>query len=212
MKKIIILSMTAISIIGFMGLSGVKDMQIQTMNYDTSNCRAYDFPKQDISGQEEDNLKFMREEEKLARDFYQTMYDKWGLRPFYNISRSEQKHMDAIKSMLERYSITDPVKNSDRGVFEDANLKSLYSALIEQGNKSEIEALKSGAEIEEIDIQDLIDAIKSTDNEDLKFVYGNLLRASENHLRAFTRNLSRRGVDYQPKHLGKEYFQEIINN
>ncbi len=66
-------------------------------------------------------------------------------------------------------------------------------------------------EIEEIDIKDLIDAIKSTDNEDLKFVYGNLLRASENHLRAFTRNLNRRGVNYQPIHLDKNYYLEIIN-
>lgn len=211
MKKIIILAIVALSTYGLIGLTGVKEIKSNIINYDSSNCRANDFPKQDISKQEEDDLKFMREEEKLACDFYVTMFDKWGLRPFENISRSEQKHMDAIKNMLDRYFIDDPVKNSDKGVFEDASLKSLYLALLEQGNKSDIEALKAAAEIEEVDIQDLRDAINSTDNEDLKFVYGNLLRASENHLRAFTRNLNKRGVDYQPKHLDKKYYQEIIN-
>ena len=211
MKKIIILIILAFSTYGFIGYSGVIQIKNNISNFDSTYCKANDFPKQDISKQEEDALKFMREEEKLARDFYLTMYDKWGLRPFNNISGSEQQHMNAIKSMLDKYSISDPVKNSEKGVFEDENLKSLYSALIARGNKSEIDALEAAAEIEEIDIKDLVDAIKSTDNEDLKFVYGNLLRASENHLRAFTRNLNRRGVNYLPIHLDKNYYLEIIN-
>jgi hypothetical protein len=36
----------------------------------------------------------MREEEKLARDVYIALYEKWGLRTFLNIAESEQQHMD----------------------------------------------------------------------------------------------------------------------
>ena len=36
------------------------------------------------------NLPFMREEEKLARDVYITLYNKWRVSIFYNISTSEQ--------------------------------------------------------------------------------------------------------------------------
>lgn len=40
------------------------------------------------------DISFMREEEKLARDVYDSLYAKWGLRPFANIRESEQRHMD----------------------------------------------------------------------------------------------------------------------
>jgi hypothetical protein len=43
--------------------------------------------------------------------------------------------------------------------------------------------------IEKKDIADLESRIAATDRADLKAVYGNLLRASQNHLRAFERVL-----------------------
>ncbi len=49
----------------------------------------------------------MREEEKLARDVYLTLYDKWGLRTFTNIAAAESTHMDAMGVLLERYNIDD---------------------------------------------------------------------------------------------------------
>jgi hypothetical protein len=44
---------------------------------------------------EEQNILFMREEEKLARDVYLVMYDLWGADIFANISESEQRHIAA---------------------------------------------------------------------------------------------------------------------
>ena len=51
---------------------------------------------------------FMREEEKLARDVYLTLYDAWRLAPFANISVSEQKHMNAMLLLLRKYGLPDP--------------------------------------------------------------------------------------------------------
>ena len=42
------------------------------------------------------DLQMMREEEKIARDVYLRLYDRWALQPFANISGSEQAHMDMI--------------------------------------------------------------------------------------------------------------------
>lgn len=42
-------------------------------------------------------LTYMREEEKLARDVYLSLYDTWGIPSFSKISASEQTHMAAIK-------------------------------------------------------------------------------------------------------------------
>ncbi|MFA7359750.1 MAG: DUF2202 domain-containing protein [Candidatus Kapaibacterium sp.] len=172
---------------------------------------AIDLPKQDVSAEEEKEMLYMIEEEKMARDFYITMYDKWGLRPFGNIKEAEQKHMDAIESLLNKYGIVNPVSGLKTGEFKNEKIKNLYLSLLNQGNKSALDALKAAAEIEEIDIKDLMDAVKDTDNKDIAMVYNNLKRASENHLRAFTRNINRRDEVYTPKHLDKDYFNEIVN-
>jgi len=51
----------------------------------------------------------MREEEKLARDVYLTLYETWGQKIFSNIASSEQTHTDAVKTLLSAYKIEDPV-------------------------------------------------------------------------------------------------------
>jgi hypothetical protein len=214
MKKIFVLFIIAFAALSFAFLKQENNALKSNRNIipnDSFYCRAKDFPKQEISSSEEKHLIYLREEEKMARDFYSVMNDKWGLRPFKNITRSEQRHMSAIKSMLDKYAITDPVKDNSTGIFTNTDIKILYDNFIKQGNKSEIDAFKSAAEIEEVDIIDLMSAIKDTDNDDLKLVYNNLLKASGNHLRAFVRNLDRRGINYSPIHLEKNIFEDIIN-
>lgn len=144
----------------------------------------------DISATEREHLVFMREEEKLARDVYTVMYQKWASRIFVNISASEQTHMNAILTLLNRYGIEDPVGENGVGTFTDPELKTLYDELVARGNTSLEEALRVGVAIEELDIADLKDAMSVTDNGDILRVYGNLLRGSQNHLHAFNRALS----------------------
>lgn len=211
MKKILLLTVVALFVFGFSYLNNTSGLINNETLLDTFYCRAIDLPKQEITHDEESELKFMREEEKMAHDFYVAMYEKWGLRPFNNISKAEQRHMSAVNSMLDKYSIDDPVKDISTGVFTNSDIKGLYENLLEQGNKSAVDALKAGAEIEEVDIVDLMKAIEGTDNQDLKLVYTNIMHGSYNHLRAFVRNLNRRGVEYIPMHLDKSKFEEILN-
>jgi hypothetical protein len=166
----------------------------------------------DLSEAEVNGLLFMREEEKLARDVYIAMYALGYSKVFDNISNSEQTHTDAILTLLNRYAIPDPVGDNAEGVFVDPVLQDLYDALIVLGSPSQIEALFVGAEIEEIDILDIqkyIDEVEG--NSDIVVVYENLMKGSRNHLRAFVKNLAKRGVDYAPKHLTQEVYDAIIN-
>ncbi len=172
------------------------------------NNSAYDNP----TDAQAKGLQFMREEEKLARDVYTTMYNKYGIRAFLNISKSEQTHTDAIKALLVKYNIEDPVKNDAVGSFANADLLTLYNKLIAAGNVSDAEALKVGAAIEEIDILDLQKHISELNNNaDIKFVYENLMKASGNHLRAFVRNLNSRGVVYSLQYMDKAAYDSYIN-
>jgi hypothetical protein len=152
----------------------------------------------DLTDTEKSWLTYMREEEKLARDVYMFMYDKWGSQIFSNISVSEQTHMDVIKTLLDRYGIPDPAAGKVLGVFTNQDLQDLYNVLIEDGSVSLVEALKVGVVIEETDIDDLNAGIASTKRKDIKTVYGNLLRGSLNHLKAFVYNLAIQGVVYEP--------------
>ena len=127
-------------------------------------------PIEEINSDENEGLVFMREEEKLARDIYLVLYKKWNANVFNNISKSEQKHTDAIKILLDKYQITDPVISDEVGVFSNPDLQALYNTLIEKGNTSLIEALKVGAAIEEIDILDLQKNLEKVDNEDITYV------------------------------------------
>lgn len=159
-----------------------------------------------------DDIRYMREEEKMARDVYDSMYIRWQLTPFKNIQQSETMHMKFMKELIEKYQLTDPVLSEERGSFSNKQILSLYQQLIEMGSKSAIDALKAGAQIEEIDIQDLLNKQKHTTNETILSTYKMLLSASERHLNAFVRNLKMRDESYKPVVLEQATFDDIISH
>lgn len=164
-----------------------------------------------LSASEAKTLTYMREEEKLARDVYANLYQLWRADVFYNISLSEQTHMDTMKKMLDKYRLPDPALPTV-GAFSDPGLQALYDSLITSGSRSLVEGLKVGATIEEVDMVDIQFAIDGTTHVDLKTAYQNLMEGSKNHLRAFVGALSAQGVTYTPQFLSQELFDAIIDN
>jgi len=170
-------------------------------------------PLSDLSQNEIDGLLLMREEEKLARDVYLTLGNKWNLQAFYNIADSEQMHTDAVKSLLDLYQIEDPVKTDQIGQFTSGKLQDLYNDLVEKGTKSARDALQVGVTIEDLDIYDLSELLKSVENQDVKAVYENLLRGSRNHLRSFNYQLNQyEGEQYAVQYITQDMFDEIISS
>jgi len=139
---------------------------------------------------ESDDMQYLVEEEKLAKDVYTYFGDKYGSRPFLNIQQSEQRHIAMMIRMLEKDNVSYKISD-EPGVFYDSKLQKLYTTLIKQGSTSELEAFKAGKLIEETDISDLKEAIKHTTDETNIEIYTNLLRASENHLQAFDRQIAK---------------------
>ena len=164
-----------------------------------------------LSAAEAAGLIFMREEEKLAHDVYVTFYQQSGLAIFNNIANSEATHMAALKTLLDRYGLVDPVAGHGVGEFENADLQALYTQLIAQGRPALSAALKVGAAIEEIDIRDLKARSAAAAHSDIKAVYNNLLNGSYNHLRSFVNTLkTQTGEVYQPQYLDAATYQSII--
>ena len=143
-------------------------------------------PLYTLSDEQKAGLVFMYQEEKVARDVYNVMYAKWGNRVFTNIAKSEQSHMDAVKAILEKYSLEIP--SDTAGTFELKVLQDLYDDLIVNGNESSNEAMKVGVLVEETDIADLIERMVDAPD-DIEIVYQNLLNGSYNHLNAFSKQV-----------------------
>jgi hypothetical protein len=136
----------------------------------------------------EKQLLYLIEEEKLAHDVYTVMYEKYGARVFGNILESESTHQERVLTLLEARNIADP-RSSQIGVFTDSDLQKFYDDLIAQGVQNETEAYRVGMIIEETDIADLTAQLATTTEQDVVDTLEDLRSASENHLRAFNRQI-----------------------
>jgi hypothetical protein len=165
-----------------------------------------------LSPAEIDSIKFMREEEKLARDVYLYLSDRWNMNIFANISDSEDTHMEALLTLINRFELEDPVQENGLGVFSNQDLQALYDELTAQGSLSLADALLVGGAIEEIDILDLQDSLVQSSNNAVTEVYENLLKGSTNHLQAFVSIYERQtGETYQPQFLSQEEYKALIS-
>jgi hypothetical protein len=162
-----------------------------------------------LTNEEKEGIQLMREEEKLAHDVYIFLYDKWNMRIFSNISNAESRHFEAIGYLIDNYELEDQAKEG-AGNFNNKELQELYNSLTEKGSKSLTAALEVGALIEEVDIADLQKLLAANPDSIITGVYQNLLRGSENHLRAFTGQLENQNVKYTPTILSETAYTKII--
>lgn len=163
-----------------------------------------------ITDSELASLLKMKEEEKLARDVYSALYQKWGSQIFSNIMAAENNHLNAIILLLTTYggdtSIGEP------GIFTTTEFQALYTKLVNDGSSSIAEAYKTGALIEEMDISDLDLSLTNVTNANIILVFENLAKGSRNHLRAFNRQLITLGIVYTPIYLSQEAYDLIVNS
>lgn len=170
------------------------------------------YPPSALSTAEAAGLVYMREEEQLAHDVYVVSATLWAPPIFSNIASSEATHSAAVKTLLDRYQVADPLSGLPNGTFKTPAFQALYDRLVAASRISLIEALKVGAEIEELDIRDISAQMASADNKDILMVYTNLLAASRNHLRSFMALLIQHGGSYVPQYISQAEFDAIVNS
>jgi hypothetical protein len=155
-----------------------------------------------------EGMRFIWEEEKTARDLYISFYRETNQSIFMNLVRSEQNHMDQVKSVMDRYGVSMPVP--DQGALENQTLIQIYSDLLSRGNRSDEEALMAAAAFEEISIVDLQKEIAATDNQEVIVVYQGLLAGSKKHLRSYVNALKEQGIAYSPQYLSRAEFDDVM--
>ncbi len=209
MKKTILSITILLAMLGILSFNTLDSVQAFS-SHSTITLEEQETIDTKLTQDEIDALLFMREEEKLARDVYLKLYEKWNLVLFNNIAKSEARHMDAVKTLIDRYGLEDPML-ADVGEFKNQDLQALYDDLIVIGSQSISDALLVGGAIEEIDILDLQDALIETTNADVIRVFESLLKGSTNHLKAFVNNYNRQaGEAYEPQYMSGSAFDEIL--
>lgn len=226
-KLVIMLALALTVAVGCGGGSSteqvVQDNTPPVFNVDDSGNSSFDtsqlelqlllLPLGELTDAETAGLLLMREEEKLAGDVYLALYNLHGQRIFDNIAQSEQTHTAAVKLLLDRYDLSDPVGANGMGVFTDPDLQDLHDSLVAAGTPSLLLALQVGAQVEELDIYDIARlTAELEDNQDIALVYDNLAKGSRNHLRSFYRQILDNGGSYTPQYITQEEFDAIVNS
>lgn len=168
----------------------------------------------ELTTTEIDDLRFMREEEKLARDVYLTLDQHWGdqTQVFAKIAISEETHTSTVEYLLDKFGVEDPVVNDTIGVFTNAELQALYDDLVIKGKSSFLDGLYVGGLIEEKDMRDILAAINETDERAITLAYSNLLDGSKSHLKAFVAVIEAQGLDYEAQILEPEEVELILED
>lgn len=124
----------------------------------------------------EEMLKYAVQDEYLARMEYEKIMDEFGeQRPFSNIIKAEEYHIELLNPLLEKYDIVVEDSSEDYVVVPES---------IE-------EALEVGIQAE-IDNIAMYEKFLATDlPSDVELVFEELMSASENHLSAFERTSER---------------------
>ncbi|HKL41939.1 MAG TPA: DUF2202 domain-containing protein [Clostridia bacterium] len=163
---ILILTMIAVLLIGTIGA-------LASDNYGALGA------KQDEDYTLEEMLIYAIQDEYLARAEYELIMNEFGeQRPFSNIIRSEEYHIELLKPLFEKYNVSIPEDNSREYVVLPEDIK----AALKTGVKAEVENIAMYEKFLEENIPD-----------DIANVFEELKRGSENHLRAFENGLERNG-------------------
>ncbi|MGD7653464.1 MAG: DUF2202 domain-containing protein [Verrucomicrobiales bacterium] len=149
------------------------------------------------------------EEEVLAHDLYVALGKVHPeIMPLRNIPRSELMHRKAMAAVLKADGIPLPKPPAGRR-FVSAGLDETFATWLAEGIKSEAAACRVGVRLEDHDIADLRKA--QLDFPAHKDVFARLEAASNNHLRAFHRNLMARGGAYTPEALPAADLKAILD-
>lgn len=142
-------------------------------------------PQGALTAAQKTTLAGMAEEEKLAHDLYTVFAQRYDVRTFQRIAAAETRHLTAVRTLLDRYDITDPTAGKQAGEFTDPAVRATYDRLLRQGEDSLAGALKAGRTVEKDDVAALTGALSGLTAPDARQVYGSLLAASQHHLAAF---------------------------
>ena len=122
----------------------------------------------------------LAEEEKLNHDLYAAFAKAYDLPVFEHLAVAEANHLQALRTLMDRYGIADPTA----GVFASATVQAAYDRLLAQGKTGQQAALGAARTVENNAIARYGAAIDGLNAPAAERVYSNLRAAETRHLAA----------------------------
>jgi hypothetical protein len=123
----------------------------------------------------EEMLDYGLEDEYLAKAEYELIIDHFDVsRPFTNILRAEENHIVALERLYETYGIELPIVHPEEHTMLPDSIEA---------------AFKTGVTAEIVNIEMYESFLEQDLPEDIRYTFEALKNASENHLKAFERNV-----------------------
>lgn len=125
----------------------------------------------------EEMLNYAIEDEYLAKAEYESIIEEYGeIRPFTNIMKAEETHIEILKPLFEKYDIQIPNEDTSDYIIEVSSLEETFKV----GVEAEINNIAMYEKFLQMDLED-----------DVRDVFVRLMEASKNHLEAFEKNAQR---------------------
>jgi hypothetical protein len=125
----------------------------------------------------EQMLTYAIQDEYLARAEYSFIINEYGpIRPFSNIIRAEEQHVNMLVPLFSKYGFAVPEDNADEHIVVPKDLKEALETCVQ-------------GEIDNIGMYETF--LNTSLPDDVRDVFERLQNASGNHLRAFRNALSR---------------------
>ncbi|MCB4780857.1 MAG: DUF2202 domain-containing protein [Sulfurovum sp.] len=197
-----ILLATALFMFAGCGTSGIPDKIKKAIEPLPSGKPA------DIGQELSDALFYTMDEERLAYDIYNGLYNQHGTKEFTNVAKSEYLHIQTIQGLFKKYFLNNDnssfdyanvsIEDMPAGTYDIPSIQNLYNSLILRGSVSEIAALQVGCMVEVTKIDDLNENIEKVKNahssDDISTVLTFLRQGGYDHYWAFSRKLQNKGV------------------
>jgi hypothetical protein len=177
-------SLTAQQVVGHQGpVNGTGNlMQLRVHDRDGSCVR---LPASGtLTASQRAELVSMAQNEKLAHDLYAQFYRAYHLRLFDNLGTAEASHLQALRTLMARYGITDPTAGQAAGHFSTPAAQAAYGRLLAQGKTSQQAALTVARNLERDAIARCTTALNGVTAPDALQVMLNVKAAETRHLAA----------------------------
>ncbi|MFA5358953.1 MAG: DUF2202 domain-containing protein [Patescibacteria group bacterium] len=168
-----------------------------------------------LGEKEKTGLVYLAGEEKMLRDFFAKMAEKYREKPFGYLATAESGHVAAVKILLEKYELADQAgMDLPTGEFADKKIKEFFDKQTVAGEASGEAALVAGLEMIEFNIKDIEQFTFSTARPDLRQSYNLLAQVARNHLRELWKSLPEKEgeLKYKPKYISEEQFKSIVDS
>jgi hypothetical protein len=119
------------------------------------------------------------EQQQLARDLYQALAAQYDSAVLDHVATATAYRLDAIRTLMTRYGVTDPTTGTVAGTFSDPAVQTTYNRLLAQGQSSYDNALAAVRTVEAAQVTALTNDLSGLTAPDVRQVYNRLVSLAE---------------------------------